>query len=84
MRSLLEEKDDYLKRDVIELIGKSGSRDDLALIQPMCNDNSFTVSYAAKQAVQNLEKLAEKSEELEDNEPVSEKVVDVLFEIFFC
>ena len=52
LKPMLSEDDDYLRRDIIQLIGKVGTADDLSLIEPLCDDKSFSVNYAAKQAVE--------------------------------
>lgn len=86
MRNLLNEDDDYLKRDVIQVIGKLGSQEELELVKQLSSDSSFTVSYAAKTAVADIERRltsrevvheVESTPEPEENEPeVAEEVIE--------
>ena len=80
MRDLLKVGDDYTKRDVIQVLGKNGGAEDLRILEAYCSDKSYSVSYAAKQAVANLEKkLAEIPEpdvqEIEESKE-AETIVD--------
>ena len=36
LRQILATGDDYTKRDVIQILGKSGSQEDLDLLEPLC------------------------------------------------
>ena len=75
LRDLLSVGDDYTKRDVIQVLGKNGDAEDLKLLESYGKDKSYSVSYAAKQAIASLEKkLAETSVEDEVSEPQEAKV----------
>jgi hypothetical protein len=71
---LLDESDDYLRRDIIQLMGRVGSKEELALLQPLCADGSFSVNYAAKQAVKDIESRS--ALEVEEEEPADVPVED--------
>ena len=49
-------QDDYLVRDSLILLSELGSKDDLELIRPLVDHDSFTINYAARQAFNGLEK----------------------------
>ena len=56
LKPLLSTDDDYLRRDAIQLIGKTGGKDEIALVEALTTDASFTVSYAAKTALSEIER----------------------------
>ena len=76
IKNLLVADDDYLKRDAIQVIGRIGSKEEVALIQEFTSDKSFSVSYAAKSALAEIERrmtaVAEEPEELEEPESAEE------------
>ena len=72
MKTLLNEDDDYLKRDVIQVIGKLGSQEELELVKQLASDSSFTVSYAAKTAVADIERRLTTTEVVHEVEPTPE------------
>jgi hypothetical protein len=55
VKPLLNEADDYLRRDIIQLMGKLGTKAELVILEPLCDDDSFSVNYAAKQAIKDIE-----------------------------
>ncbi|MCM8543572.1 MAG: HEAT repeat domain-containing protein, partial [Lentisphaeraceae bacterium] len=56
LKPLLAVDDDYLRRDAVQAIGRLGSREEVELVREMTSDKSFTVSYAAKTALAEIEK----------------------------
>ena len=74
VKPLIHEEDDYLRRDIIQLLGKIGTKEEIALLMPLCEDSSFSVNYAAKQAVKEIESREEtEEEETTETEVVEEK-----------
>ena len=56
LRPLLNAADDYLRRDLIQLIGAFGESSDIETLSALTQDKSFSVSYAAKQAIEAINK----------------------------
>ena len=82
LKPLLSVDDDYLRRDAIQVIGKIGSKDEVALIEELTSDSSFTVSYAAKSALAEIERRSavEETEVEEKSEPAEAEDEEELVE----
>ncbi|MCM8537329.1 MAG: hypothetical protein NE334_15420 [Lentisphaeraceae bacterium] len=70
LRGLLDKDDDYLKKDVIQILGDSGNASDLEMIKAYTEESSYSVSYAAKQALEKLEERLAHVEEVVEPEVV--------------
>ena len=64
LSDLLSVGDDYTKRDVIQVLGKNGDAEDLKILESYCTDKSYSISYAAKQAMASLKRSLQKIPEL--------------------
>ena len=60
-RELLNEDDNELRHEVIRILGRHGAEQDLELISTQLDTHCFTVNYAARQAMNLLEKRLDKS-----------------------
>ena len=77
VKPLLKDADDYLRRDIIQLLGKLGTKDELVILEPLCDDDSFSVNYAAKQAIKDIESRMSQAEPEVDVESEAKPEVDV-------
>jgi len=78
LKPLLSIDDDYLRRDAIQVIGRIGSKEEVALIEELTGDSSFTVSYAAKSALSDINRRLDQEHVVEVPEPevTEEQVVE--------
>jgi hypothetical protein len=68
LRLALASDDDYVKRDVIQILSKVGTSEDLVALKALCEVKAYSVASAAKQAVDDLATRFEVLEKTEVNE----------------
>ncbi|MCM8529980.1 MAG: hypothetical protein NE330_02370 [Lentisphaeraceae bacterium] len=81
LKGLLSKDDDYLKKDVIQILGDSGSASDLEIIKSYTEESSYSVSYAAKQALSKLEERLAAVEVAPEPEALKEEKPEVVEEV---